>query len=197
MKRLMALALAALLMSVAQAQPWNRAAPTFAPDSPAAVAQEGLGRLLDYLQRGDGDPQRLSAFLERTVAPYFDFDYMARAAAGNLYRRLDDQQRRQLTQHIKRQFLTALTRRLGHYGQQRVRVVSQRLARDGRTGVVTTAIQNPNGYPSRLDFRFYRAAEGWKVYDVMANGQSAVVHYRRQLRRQWGYHPASALRPQP
>ena len=61
--------------------------------------------------------------------------------------------------------------------------MSQRLNQDGRTGMVTTAISGPRGYPTRLDFRFYKANNGWKVFDVMANGQSAVIHYRRQFRQ--------------
>jgi phospholipid transport system substrate-binding protein len=76
-----------------------------------------------------------------------------------------------------------MVERLGDYDSQQVRVVSQRLSRDGRTGVVSTAIYNPEGYPARMDFRFYRSGKGWKVYDVMANGQSAVVHYRNQFRQ--------------
>jgi hypothetical protein len=29
----------------------------------------------------------------------------------------------------------------------------------------------------------YRAEDGWKVYDVMANGRSAVAYYRQQTKR--------------
>ncbi|MCB1882186.1 MAG: ABC transporter substrate-binding protein, partial [Gammaproteobacteria bacterium] len=38
-------------------------------------------------------------------------------------------------------------------------------------------------YPARLDFRFYLAEDGWKVFDVAANGSSAVMHYRQQFRQ--------------
>ena len=42
---------------------------------------------------------------------------------------------------------------------------------------------NPGSYPARLDFRLYRNGDDWLVYDVSANGQSAIVHYRNQLMR--------------
>jgi phospholipid transport system substrate-binding protein len=54
---------------------------------------------------------------------------------------------------------------------------------DGRTGTASIAVLNPSAYPARIDFRFYRGAEGWKVYDVAANGQSAVAYYRREFRQ--------------
>ncbi|WP_456414032.1 MlaC/ttg2D family ABC transporter substrate-binding protein, partial [Thiolapillus sp.] len=111
------------------------------------------------------------------------FEYMAKSAAGNMYRYMDDGQKARMAQRIERQFLSTMVQRLVSYNNQEVRVMSQRMSRDGRTGTVTTAITGPRGYPTRLDFRFYRAKSGWKVFDVMANGQSAVVHYRRQFRR--------------
>lgn len=159
------------------------AAPRFSADSPAALTQDGMGKLLDHLRHNDGDLQRLGAFLNREVAPYFDFAYMAKSAAGSLYRHMSEPQRQRLANRIKQQFLSTMVQRLGSYDQQQVKVVSQRLSPDSRTGVVSTAIMGPEGYPARLDFRFYKAKGGWKVFDVMANGQSAVVHYRRQFRR--------------
>ncbi len=188
MKRTLLLASALLAAAAIQAAPVPPG-PVPGPgarvpaDSPAAVAERGLDRLMAFLEQSDGDLQKLGAFLNREIAPYFDFAYMARAAAGNLWQRMDEQQRRRLAARIKRQFLAALVERLGDYDRQSVRVVSQRLSPDGRTGVVTAAIRNPGGYPARMDFRFYRSKDGWKVYDVSANGQSAVVHYRRQFRQ--------------
>ncbi len=150
---------------------------------PAAVATQGLDKMMHFLQNSDGDLQKLGAFLNKEIAPYFDFAYMARSAAGAMWRRMNERQKKRLASRIKRQFLATLVERLGSYDRQQIRVVSQRLSRDGHTGVVTTAIRDPGGYPARLDFRFYRSKSGWKVFDVMANGQSAVVHYRRQFRR--------------
>ena len=84
---------------------------------------------------------------------------------------------------LKAQFLTALTERLSGYEGQQVRFLPMRRNRDGRTAEAGIAVLNPGRYPARIDFRFYRARQGWKVYDVSANGQSAVAHYRREFRR--------------
>ena len=48
---------------------------------------------------------------------------------------------------------------------------------------VSVGILRPSSYPSKLDFRMYRSDDGWKVYDVVANGRSASAYYRMQLNR--------------
>ncbi|BAO45388.1 MlaC/ttg2D family ABC transporter substrate-binding protein [Thiolapillus brandeum] len=158
-------------------------------DSPAGLVQKGMSDLLARLQGRDIDIHSLEEYLQEQVAPYFDFEYMAKSAAGNMYRHMSDDQKARMTQRIERQFLSTMVQRLVSYNNQDVQVMSQRMNPDGRTGVVTTAIRGARGYPTRLDFRFYKAKSGWKVFDVMANGQSAVIHYRRQF-RQTMYRPS-------
>ncbi|MCB1726202.1 MAG: ABC transporter substrate-binding protein, partial [Gammaproteobacteria bacterium] len=67
---------------------------------------------------------------------------------------------------------------------QQVRFLPPRAGNDGKTAQVSAAVLNPGSYPARLDFRLYRSGNQWRVYDVAANGQSAIVHYRQQLMRQ-------------
>ena len=204
MKKTAVAIMAATSMSIAQAQPGTgmpshgyapsmpgpmpmpRPVPApreYPADSPAALVQKGMGELIERLRSRDLDPRSLEKFLQDEVAPYFDFEYMARSAAGNMYRYMNEEQKERMARRIERQFLSTMVQRLVSYNNQEVRVMSQRLNRDGRTGMVTTAITGPRGYPTRLDFRFYKARNGWKVFDVMANGQSAVIHYRRQFRQ--------------
>jgi phospholipid transport system substrate-binding protein len=45
------------------------------------------------------------------------------------------------------------------------------------------AILQASGYPANLDFRFYRGKTGWKVFDVAANGSSALTYYRQYFAR--------------
>ena len=204
MKRTVFTLLAVMSTGVAQAQPGTaippaygyappmprqvaplppRPAPEFVKGSPAAVLQEGMGRLLKRLHSKNLDTDSLRKYLDTEVVPYFDFAYMAKSAAGNMYRHMSEGQRKRMAERIKEEFLSTMVQRLVSYNNQTVNVISQRMHPNARTGVVTTAIRGPQGYPTRLDFRFYKAKEGWKVFDVMANGQSAVVHYRRQFRQ--------------
>ena len=108
---------------------------------------------------------------------------MAKSAAGPAYQKMSPAQRAKISKEIKINFLTTMAKRLTSYDKQRVRYLAHRVSADQRTAVVGVAILSPRSYPARLDFRFYKGKQGWRVFDVMANGQSAVVYYRRQFRQ--------------
>ena len=151
---------------------------------PALILSQGLKKLLAFAGSGRqaGRPQ-IEAFLEREIVPYFDFAYMARWAAGErMWQRMGEQRQAELEAHIKQDFLATLATRLTAFGDQQVRL-SRTRSLSANEVVVSVTILNPQAYPAKLNFRFYRAPEGWKVFDVSANGNSAVMHYRNQFRR--------------
>ncbi|MDJ0739804.1 MAG: ABC transporter substrate-binding protein [Gammaproteobacteria bacterium] len=152
--------------------------------APAAALRDGMDRLLAFLgSEEQASPDALAAFLNSEIAPFFDFDYMAKTAGGRLFERLDDAQQQAVVDSIRQSFLGKMADKLGSYDQQQVRFMPPRGGNNARTAQVSVAILNPGSYPARLDFRLYRNGEDWLVYDVAANGQSAIVHYRNQLMR--------------
>ena len=184
---------ALLLMGGAQAVPQYESTPVpdvrgplavTPSDNPALVLRAGVDRLLAFLNAETRpSAEALAAFLDSQIAPYFDFDYMAKSAGGRLYENLDAPRRQVMAEDIERTFLTKMAQKLEGYDDQQVRFLPPRAGNDGRTALVSVAILNPGTYPARLDFRLYRQRGQWRVYDVAANGQSAIVHYRRQLMR--------------
>ena len=153
-------------------------------NAPALALRAGIDKLLAFL---DSDPKpnadALAAFLDSEIAPFFDFQYMAETAGGRMFERLSDEEQQNVVTDIKQSFLTKMAEKLGGYENQRVRFMPPRGGNDGRTAQVSVAVLNPGSYPARLDFRMYRSGDQWLVYDVAANGQSAIVHYRNQLMR--------------
>jgi phospholipid transport system substrate-binding protein len=153
--------------------------------TPSAALRAGVDRLLGFLRREDRPSEEaVAAFLDSEIAPFFDFAYMAKSAGGRLYEQLNADEQQAMAADIKRTFLTKMAEKLGAYDNQQVRFLPPRGGNDGRTAQVSVAILNPGSYPGRVDFSLFRAGEQWKVYDVAANGQSAIVHYRRQLMRE-------------
>jgi len=161
---------------------------------PGAILKQGVTSLLKFMrQKQRPDPKTLNHFLQTQIAPYFDFDYMARWAAGPAYRSMNEQQRKAMAKKVKEMLLGTLAQRLGSYQNQDVRFFRPR--RVGENEVkARVGILRAGGYPASIDFRFYRGDSGWKVFDVTANGTSALTYYRRhfaqQLRRQrnaWAY----------
>ncbi len=177
-------------VSVTQAQPYYPVGPYPGAERPAldaaqAETREGFGKLLKLLGTDRKVTKaEVAVFLEKEIVPYFDFGYMARWAAGPAYREMSPKQRAALVERIKEDFLTTLAQKLAGYGSQQVRFLPTRYRGPGEA-TVGVLIQHPGAYPAKLDFRFYRADDGWKVFDVTANGSSALVYYRQMLNRIW------------
>ncbi len=153
-------------------------------DSPDQQLRDGVNKLLGFMRRAQApSADELAVFLDAEIAPFFDFDYMANVAVGSASRVMSKERRTQLADTLKQRFLGTLAERLGSFDDQEIKYLASRVNADGRTGTASIAVVYPKSYPARIDFRFYRRDGDWKVYDVVANGQSAVAHYRRELRQ--------------
>ncbi|WP_295578398.1 phospholipid-binding protein MlaC [uncultured Lamprocystis sp.] len=167
--------------------------PTERARAPLMQATLTLKEGIDQLRAFLGQPElpnklQVAAFLDREIAPYFDFDYMAKWVAGPGYARLSESERKALAGRIESSFLTALAGQLAGYQGQQVRMLRPRMGARGAVSV-NVGIARPGAYPSRLEFRMYQsgqADQGWKVYDVIANGRSVASYYRGQFQRTAG-----------
>jgi phospholipid transport system substrate-binding protein len=149
--------------------------------NPVLVLQAGMDKLLDFLKR-DYDERALASFLSSEIAPSFDFAYMARSAAGRYYRSMNKAQRERLEQKLEQMFLTSMADKLKRYDGQDVVYLPPRFISFDRT-TVSALINNPGQYPGRIDFRVHLTSDGWKIYDVVAGGQSAIAYYRSYFRQ--------------
>jgi phospholipid transport system substrate-binding protein len=155
--------------------------------TPAAILKDGVTKLTSFI-RGGGAQNRAQAmaYLEEEIAPYFDFAYMTRWAAGPAWREMNAAQRAEMQEKLATSFLTTLAQKLTTYTNQPIRYLTPR--GHGSDEVTVSAwIMQPAGYPTKLDFRFYKSKDGWKVFDVKAAGNSAVVYYRDQFRNMYRY----------
>jgi phospholipid transport system substrate-binding protein len=174
------------------AYPQNYSSP-YAPNDlaePAMILRRGIDILTGYLDDNKGiRPDQLRQFLEKEIIPFFDFQRMSYWAAGTLNRYFTPQQHERFTHELRERFIGAMLSQLTGYQQTRLQYLRPR--GDLRGGDVSLGVKvfSANTYPVQLDFHFYRGKEGWKVYDVVANGNSAVNHYRSEfnmLARQYG-----------
>lgn len=150
---------------------------------PGQVLREGMTKLLKFMRQQERPSQRqIEAFLQREIAPYFDFDYMAGWVAGPMNRQMNNSQRAELATSIERMLLGTLTEKLAGYQNQDVRFFPPRRAGENEVKVRVGILQ-ASGYPASIDFRFYRGSNGWKVFDVSANGSSALAFYRQYFSR--------------
>jgi len=54
-------------------------------------------------------------------------------------------------------------------------------------------VVSPNGMYSGLNFRFYWNEQGWRIFDVSANGASAVAYYRSYFGEMFRRHGPDAV----
>lgn len=182
MKRFTYLLAGLMLPFLLQASPYSPPQDPAGLAEPAAVLRDGIETLTGYLDTNRGlPPEQLRQFLEQKMVPYFDFARMSYWAAGSLNRYLDPRQRAHLTLLLKNRFLNAMVEQLSGYHQSRLQYLQPR--GNPLRGEVTLGVRvfGVDSYPVQLDFKLYRGPEGWKVYDVMANGSSAVAHYRSEF----------------
>ncbi len=151
--------------------------------SPEAVLQKGFTSLMAFLQQ-NRPTSELGIFLEQEIAPHFDFDYMAQTVAGPYWRQMNGEQQKLFTAKFRQTFFEALTQRMGNLGRPQVQFYPPRPSARANEVVVSARVAQPQGVDALIDFRFYRGKEGWKVFDVMANGSSALLFYRSQLAEQ-------------
>lgn len=150
-------------------------------NNPVLVLQADMDKLLDYLH-SEHDQAGLDTFLSEEIAPSFDFTYMARAAAGRYYRRMSEAQHARLEKKMEQMFLSSMADKLKSYNGQDVVYLPPRFNGFDRT-TISALINNPGSYPGRIDFRVHLTADGWKIYDVSAGGQSAIAYYRGYFRQ--------------
>lgn len=168
------------------------------PATPDQLLRQGIDRLTGFLIGAvNPSPEALHIFLDQEVASYFDFDYMARWAAGSFYRRLTPEQNRRLAAKLRYLFMDALARNLGTFTRPlpRIDIFPARAGQTGREATVDARVVTDTGMLVQLEFRWYWGKDGWKIYDASANGASAVAFYRgyfSTLIRRYG--PEVALR---
>jgi len=169
-----------------------------APETPDQVVRRGVDRLTGFLMGApNASPEAIRYFLDSEIAPSFDFAYMTRWAAGPMYRRLSPAQHARMTGVLKDLFLSALAKNLGTFARPvpRVDVYPARATSDGTQANVYTRIISDNGMFSAMNFRFYWNGQGWRIFDVSANGASAVAYYRTYFGEMFKrYGPDAVLR---
>ncbi|MCG6886165.1 MAG: ABC transporter substrate-binding protein [Proteobacteria bacterium] len=174
--------MAAPYQSVQQG-PWQ--APTdnkFDSTPPDAILRAGVTKLTNFIKSGRAQNQEQAlAFMATEIEPYFDFGYMTRWAAGPAWRNMSPQQRAGMEEQLKSSFMNTLAQKLVTYTDQPIRYFTPR-GQDSNDVRVNAWIMQPNGIPTRLEFRFYQGRNGWKIFDVKAEGSSAVVYYRKQFK---------------
>lgn len=154
--------------------------PNFVQQSPAELLEIGVKYIQEYLKNTTPEEQeQMFVFLDHQIAPFFDFDQMARWVAGYHYNLMNSAQKYIFQNKLKKLFFSSFARIVNAYGDKHPRLVFLPARKRGYEEVIVPARIYPSrGYTIRIDFRFLKGPKGWKIYDVGTNGNSAVSYFR-------------------
>ncbi len=154
-------------------------AQTAAQTAPDALVKSTVDEVLGVIKTGK-DRRVLSEVVETKVLPHFDFKAMTRMAVGRHWRDASATQQQSLENAFRGLLVTTYTQALSQSATPEqmvdVRPLAVKPADDDVT--VRTLVKDASRKPLAIDYRLAKAANGWKVYDVVVESLSLVTNYR-------------------
>ncbi len=154
--------------------------------SPAQLLQNGIRELQTFMASDQArDRGAIEQFIRQRMDTYFDFNRMAELVGGPRLRDLDEGQKAAFRQRLQEMFLTAFVNNIASRSGQQPEVDFLPTRRVGDDEVnVYARVRFPDNSTSRLVFRLSKDGNSWKVFDVSADGSSAVLYYRKHFMAQ-------------
>jgi phospholipid transport system substrate-binding protein len=142
------------------------------------VTAEVLETIKSDKQLQAGDRRKALALAEEKILPLVDFEEATRLAVGRAWRNATPEQRQQLVQGFRRMLVRVYSNALGSYQGQTMQVQPIRMAPEAREVTVRNQYIRPGKPAVTVDYAMHKTPEGWKIYDIVAEGVSLVLTYR-------------------
>jgi phospholipid transport system substrate-binding protein len=192
MKKLLLLPLFALFLAfcgVASAETVD----TSSPDGMIkTVTAEVLNDIKADKQIQSGSIARITDLVNQKILPYTDFTRTTRLVMGRNWNTATPEQQQQIVEQFKMLLIRTYAGALAQVRNQQVEYKPFR-ADPADTDVVVRSVVVNNGSPIELDYRLYKTAQGWKVYDINVLGAWLIQAYQQQFNEQIQQHGVSGL----
>ena len=127
-----------------------------------------------------GDIAKVIALVDAKVMPHVEFETMTRSAVGPMWRGATPEQRTRLQAEFKQLLVRVYAGALTQVADRTVEI-TKTLPVQGSTQQVVQSEVRGKGEPIRLDYRFDKVGEAWKIIDVNVGGIWLVTSYRSQF----------------
>lgn len=133
---------------------------------------------IDY----EAHPEKLEALVNQTLLPVFDDFYAARLILGRQGRGLSDEKIAEFAATMRELLVSRYARSmLSLVGKQQPEVLPMRGKNSDKLTRVRTRVNLGNGKWAPIDYSFHKTEQGWKVFDMTAEGISYIMTYRNQI----------------
>ncbi len=147
--------------------------------APDALVKSTVDEVMAVIKQNK-DKQALRALAEQKVLPHFDFKRMTQLAVGAPWRQANPAQQQALENSFRTLLVNTYTNALSlsATGNQTVEIKPAQVKADQNEVTVKTTVKDPGKPPIAIDYRMARAADGWKVFDVVVENLGLGTTYR-------------------
>ncbi|SAK85453.1 Ttg2 family toluene tolerance protein [Caballeronia temeraria] len=183
MKKLLLLPIFAMLLAfagTASAQSVDSSAPDVMIKT---VTQQVLDEIKSDPKIQSGDINKITELVNQKILPYTDFTRTTRLVMGRNWNSATPEQQKQIVEQFKMLLIRTYSGALAQVRNQTVQYKPFRANPDDTDVVVRSVVMN-NGSPVELDYRLYKTAQGWRVYDINVLGAWLIQAYQQQFNEQ-------------
>jgi phospholipid transport system substrate-binding protein len=131
-----------------------------------------------------GNEARIREVIEVKLIPHFDFMRMTALAMGKNWRTASPEQQKRLSDEFKTLLVRTYSSALTKYRDETIDYKPLRMSPADTDVTVRTVVMKTGGQPIQMDYSLTKAADGWKVFDVVISGVSLVTNYRDEFNEQ-------------
>ncbi len=115
------------------------------------------------------------------IGEVFDFTELSKRTLGKNWRKLNDAQKKEFTELLKKMLQGVYADRLLAYTDQKIVFGEEKMLKKGRAEVQSNIVLS-DGRKVPIFYRLTDKSGEWKVYDLIIEGVSLVKNYRTQFR---------------
>lgn len=152
--------------------------------NPQALIKSATQQVLDEVRQQaikQGDTNRIITIVNKDILPYSDFRRTTQLAMGRHWRTASQAQQQQVMDQFKMLLIRTYSGALAQLKpDQQIQYLPFRAGPEDTDVVVRTVAMN-NGQPVQIDYRLYKTAQGWRVYDLNVLGAWLIQTYQQQF----------------
>jgi len=154
-------------------------ADTNEPNNPKKLLQTKFEAVFAVLGNKNLDQQTKEKQISEIVSPVFDFPLMAKLSLGRKHwPKLTETQRGKFTELFTEKLKTFYLKKISLYEDQTVRF--KKTLQGKKTTLVPVELVSKDKTIAML-YKFRKAGNRWKIYDVQIEGVSVLLTYRSQF----------------
>lgn len=151
---------------------------------PQALIKGATQQVLDEVRTrsiAPDDIPRIRDIVDRDILPYVDFRRTTQLAMGRHWRTATSAQQQQIEQQFQLLLIHLYSGALAQLRPDQQIDYQPMRNQPGDTDVVVRTLAQTSGKPVEIDYRLYKTAQGWRLYDLNVLGAWLIQTYRSQF----------------